>query len=375
MTGRYAHNHDVLTNRQPGQLRHRTTIQYYLKRAGYRTGYVGKFLNNWDLRQSPPFFDHWAVNSPNNTNQKFYFGAKVNLNGRVHTIDQYTTHYFGDQAVRILRRNERREDDRPWLLYVAPNAPHGPFQPARMYDDARVPRWNPPPSVLEKNRSDKPRWVRRMNVGIERGRYVREQQLRMLRSVDDVVQQVMSRLKRFRERNTLVIFISDNGYAWGDHGLETKSSPYMESVEVPLMLKWPGRIDGGSKDRRLVANIDVAPTVVEATGISTDGGPAMDGKSLLDPNWVRDRLLLEYTHHHSYPTPTWAATLTRDYEYAELYRGDGSMLTREYYDLAEDPYQLRNLMGDRNASNDPAGLGAKRMLLRQDRTCEGATCP
>lgn len=376
MTGRYAHNHNVLTNRQAGRLQHRTTIQFYLKRAGYRTGYMGKFLNNWRLGQGPPFFDDWAVNSPNNTNQEFYYGTKVNVNGAVRTVRKYSTNYFGDQAVRFLQRTERQQDGRPWLLYVSPNAPHAPFQPAREYENASVPRWNPPPSVTESDRSDKPRWVERMNVGKRRGRWVRRQQFRMLMSVDDMVRQVMSRLKKLDERNTLVVFVSDNGYAWGDHGLETKSSPYMESVEIPLMLKWPGHVERGTNDPRLAANIDIAPTIVEATGVSTEGGPAMDGRSLLDPTWARDRLLLEYTRHHSFPAPTWASTVTRDYEYTELYQRDGSgLIEREYYNLIADPWQLDNLLGDSNSSNDPLTLPAMSLVLEQDRQCEGATCP
>ena len=379
MTGRYAHNHNVLTNRQARRLEHRTTIQFYLQKAGYRTGYLGKFLNNWRLSEGPPYFHDWAVNSPNSTNQEFYYGTKVNVNGDVRTIKKYSTDYFGDQAVRFLKRTDRQEDGRPWLLYVAPNAPHAPFEPARKYENARVPRWNPPPSVTEKDRSDKPRWVRRMSVGVKRGRWVRREQFRMLMSVDDMVRQVMSRLKRLRERNTLVIFLSDNGYAWGDHGLETKSSPYLEAVGIPLMMKWPGHIEGGSSDQRLVANIDIAPTVVDATGVSTEGGPAMDGRSLLDPNWVRDRLLLEYTEHHSFPAPSWAATLTREYEYAELYKENGAHLSREYYDLVGDPYQLQNLLGDGNSGNDPLTVPAMRVVLDQDRQCKGAmptgTCP
>ena len=375
MTGRYAHNHNVLNNRQGRRLEHRTTIQFYLQRAGYRTGYIGKFLNNWRLTEGPPFFDDWAVNSPNNTNWEFYYGTKVNVNGDVRTINKYSTNFFGDQAVRFLRRTERQQDGRPWLLYVAPNAPHAPFEPAREYEDSPVPRWNPPPSVTEADRSDKPRWVRRMNVGLRRGRWIRRQQFRMLMSVDDMVRQVMSSLERMGEQNTLAIFVSDNGYAWGDHGLETKSSPYMEAVEIPLMLKWPGHVEAGTNDPRLAANIDIAPTVVDATGVSTEGGPVMDGHSLLDPAWVRDRLLLEYTRHHGFPAPTWAATVTRDYEYTELFEENGDLLSREYYNLIADPYQLDNLLGDKDSANDPLTVPALSAVLEQDRQCEGLTCP
>ena len=375
MSGRYAHNHGVLNNKQGTNLDHRTTIQFYLQRAGYRTGYIGKFLNDWPLRQGPPFFNQWVINSPNITNGKFYYGMKVNYNSDLRKIPQYSTNYFGDEAIKFLQENEKRDDGRPWLLYVAPNAPHAPFEAAREYEDARVPRWKVPPSVREKNRSDKPLWVRHLSVNPRRGRWVRREQLEMLMSVDDMVRKVMSRVKKLGERNTLVFFISDNGYAWGDHGLETKSSPYRESVEVPLMMRWDGRVEAGSTDDRMAANIDIAPTVVEATGVSTEGGPVMDGKSLLDPTWNRDRLLLEYVRHRTFPAPTWASTITKEWQYTELYSDDGSLNDREYYDLVNDPYQLLNLLKDKDQLNDPPTAPAMSVLLNQDRTCEGLTCP
>ena len=185
-------------------------------------------------------------------------------------------------------------------------------------------------------------------------------------------------MAKLKGRNTMVLFMSNNGYAWGDHGLQTKSSPYREAVEIPLMMKWTGRIDRGSVDRRMVANIDIAPTIVDATGISTEDGPVMDGRSLLDPTWDRSRLLLEYTKNRKFPAPSWASTITRESQYIELLNRRG-LIDREYYDLVNDPYQLTNLLGDERSSNDPLGVPAMSLLLDQDRRCEGpmplGTCP
>ncbi|MDQ4094620.1 MAG: sulfatase [Actinomycetota bacterium] len=377
MTGRFAHNHRVTTNKRPRKLNHRTTLQFYLQRAGYRTGYMGKFLNGWPLSQGPPFFHDWAINAPNTTGWRSrYFDGKFNINGAIRRVAQYSTNFIGDQAESFLRRTDRRNDRRPWLLYIAPNAPHPPYQPAREYEDARVPKWNPPASVGESNLRDKPKWVRKSQIGRSRAALIRRQQLRMLMSVDDMTRQVMSTLNDLRERNTLVVYTSDNGYAWGEHGLERKFSPYRESVEIPLMIKWPGQVGNGTVDPRLAANIDIAPTVIDATGASTGNGPPMDGRSLLDPTWQRARLLLEYWKHsvRISRAPTWASMITRSSQYTKYYV-NRKVVFREYYDLANDPYQLRNLLGDRRRSNDPATIRPMNLLLEQDRRCEGATCP
>ena len=372
MTGQYAHNHGVFTNKLAERLDHQTTLQFYLQRAGYRTGYVGKFLNGWQLGKRPPFFNEWAINSPADTNGQLYYGIKANVNGDVRRIGTYSTTFFENQATRFLNRAEGADDERPWFLYVAPNAPHALFQPERRYADAEVPRWHPTPAVWEADRSDKPPWVTDQSVTVRRGRWVRRQQLRMLMSVDDLVQRVLSTLEELEEQNTLIIFLSDNGYPWGDHGLDTKSSPYRASVNVPLILRWPGYLDGGTIDQRMVANIDLAPTIIDATGVSTAGGPPMDGRSLLDPTWIRERLVLEYlADHRRHGIPGWVSLLTPEWQYTEHYYAGGERFY-EYYDLVKDPFQLKNLWGvDRE--NDLVNPAIA--YLEKDRSCVGAACP
>ena len=376
MTGRYAHNHGVDTNTRAKRLDHRSTIQFYLRETGYRTGYVGKFLNGWRLSQAPPFFDDYAINSPDTTDRRMrYYGGKVNVNDKIYPTDQYSTTFFAKRAVRFLEESEAEDDAKPWLLYVAPNAPHPPFVPEEKYEDLPIPSWSANPAVRETDLSDKPEWVHKSDIGIKRGRFIRREQSRMLASVDDMVDEVLTRLRRLDEsRDTLLVFISDNGYAWGEHGLDSKFSPYTNSIAVPLMLRWPDHIAPGTSDSRLVANIDVAPTILDATGVTPDAGPKMDGRSLLDTGWERERLLLEYKKHVYYPAPVWASTITKTFQYTEYYEG-GETVAREYYDLATDPFQLRNLLGDDDTLNDPATASELSVQLDKDRTCEGASCP
>jgi arylsulfatase A-like enzyme len=211
----------------------------------------------------------------------------------------------------------------------------------------------------------------------KKGAHVRRVQLRTLMSVDDMVGELFARLDALGEaEDTLAIFLSDNGLLWAEHGLYgTKRYPYLPSIDITMFLRWPGRVDEGVVDDRLAANIDIAPTVFQAAGLTPPTDPPMDGASLLEPS-SRERLLLEYFVSPDEPVvPTWAGTITDRYEYVEWYGGGGSAITfREYYDLRRDPWQLRNLFGDRSATNDP-DVGPLHAHVVADRTCAGVDCP
>ena len=144
---------------------------------------------------------------------------RINLNGSIARHRGYSTTLIRRHALGFLRHFERR-DDRPWLLYVAPSAPHFPARAEPKYADARVSRWRGKPSVFERDRRDKPRFVRRLDYTLEEGRAVRARQLPTLMSVDDMVGRIFDSLGALRERrDTLAIFLSDNGFVWADHGI------------------------------------------------------------------------------------------------------------------------------------------------------------
>jgi arylsulfatase A-like enzyme len=197
-------------------------------------------------------------------------------------------------------------------------------------------------------------------------------------SVDDLINRVFALLERLDDKeNTLAFFMSDNGFLWGEHGLyaagSQKRSPYKPSVKIPFFVRWPGRVDAGAARRRLAANIDVAPTVLEAAGVRPKPAYPMDGISLLGPR-QRERLLLEH-YIDVGRIPEWAATYTADYQYIEYYGEDGLTPTfREYYDLGADPWQLENLLADNDPGNDP-GIAHIAEQLDADRRCIGVACP
>lgn len=373
-TGRYAHNHGVRNNSSAEALDHRSTIQGYLDRVGYRTAIFGKFLNSWPTRIDPPFFDKWAT-FPNSA--PAFSGTDWNVNGTVKAIPTYSTDYIGNQAVRFVRGSEAR-DHQPWLMYLSTAAPHIPATPEDDYANARVGWWKGNPAVFERDRTDKPPFVRERSVTRNRVLKTRRNQIRSLMSVDDLVARVFETLERLDDkRNTLAFFISDNGFLWGEHGLyangSEKRNPYKPSVKIPLFLRWPSRVEAEATRTRLAANIDVAPTVLDAAGVEVGADYPMDGISLLGSQ-LRSRLLLE-GYVDIGRIPEWAATYTPTYEYIEYYSEDSLTPTfREYYDLKSDPWQLRNLLGDQDPKNDPS-IAQMARQLDADRQCIGASCP
>ena len=371
-SGRYAHNHGVYTNIGKPDFDHAFTIQDYLKDAGYKTALTGKFFNDWPLRRRPPHFDRWAMFDGG------FYRRRFNVDGEMRSVPGYSTTFIRNKSLDFLHSFEDANDRTPWFLFVAPYAPHAPFTPAPEHESARVPEWNGNPAVFEKNRSDKPPYVLIRNETFKTWRRNRKLQLRSLKSVDELVAAITEALRTLDEsRRTLVFFMSDNGYMWADHGLFDKGAPYTPSIRIPMLMRYPRAGNLPSVDRRIVANVDIAPTVLDAAGVAADPLHPMDGKSLLTPVWERNRILTEYRNNDNIWTPpTWASTRTKSIQYVEYY-DDGDTIFRELYRLRRDPWQLRNVLADGRAGNDPspARLTELSSRLTSDRNCEGATCP
>lgn len=376
-TGRYPHNHGVHNNSLAKKLDQRFTIQAYLQEAGYRTGYFGKYFNGWPVDEGPPSFDEWA-SFTSNEDRDYYRGGVWNVNGELQQINQYATKFVGDQSVSFLEESELTGDDQPWLMYVAPTAPHHPFTAAPRFKDAPIAHWPGNPALNERDLSDKPEFVRDNRNGSPRkARRIRRTQFRTLKSVDLQLGRIFDTLNRLDEdRETFAIFVSDNGYLWGEHQLLGKRSSYLQTVSVPMLMRWPGQIPPGSQDKRFTANVDIAPTILDAAGLSPPSDPPMDGRSLLDESWSRSELLFEFGPDKSRGHPTWAALLTKRFHYTEYYwDDDGSLREREFYDLEQDPWELNNAFGDDDPNNDPLRPHRLHQRLKTARACSGDQCP
>ena len=396
LTGRYAHNHGVERTDEPENLDQATTMQRYLGQAGYRSGIFGKFLNGWDIKVNPPYWSDWAIYS-----SQSFAGFEANEQGVRKFNWKYSTNYLADKAEEFLQSAETTNDGQPWFMYVAPTAPHGPNQPEPKYEDASVPSQPQSPADFEVDRLDKPFWLRTTLADFDNVTKDYPGHLRQLKTVDDLVERIMQKLRTLNEdQDTLAFFISDNGIAWGEHGLETKKYPHSESVRVPFYLRWPGwaGFAGTRTDSRLATNIDLAPTALAAAGV-TPAAP-MDGRSLLNVGSSRGKVLTEAWGAGSNAgnppcpgvVPTWAALHTDRFRYVEYYETTATtpfdcvtsnqfvtnynnVTEREYYDLTPggDPMELTNLYGDGDPHNDPptAELSAQ---LASERTCSGNSC-
>jgi arylsulfatase A-like enzyme len=368
-SGRYAHNHGVLTNEDAQNFDHTKTLQHELGESGYTTAIVGKFLNLWRLND-PPSFDRWATQSPGS-----YYNNTFNIDGHEVSVPGYSTTFIGQQASAFLDDFET-EDSTPWFMEVAPFGPHFPgpqetvasMAEAR-YADAVVPPWNKTPAMSEEDLSDKPSYVQQSPALESDAAALREGQLRALMSVDDMVERLFAKLSSLGEaRNTLAFFLSDNGWTWFEHHLAGKKAPYSASVRIPFFARWPGRIAAGAVDDRIVANIDIAPTVYEATGV--EPGYPVDGKRLTSS--ARPYIFLEHLTYADLPVPKWRSIWTPARHYVRYSYTDGRR-SREFYG-ADDPWELENVYRDGVAGNEPTDEARLDELIRAGAACVGAFC-
>jgi arylsulfatase A-like enzyme len=359
-SGQYAHNHGVLRNELAGSLDTSHTIQYQLNEVGYKTAIAGKYLNLWT--DDPPHFDRWATFR----DKAGYFDATFNVDGK-NKIAKYSTHFIRNKAIAFVRDFERR-DSRPWFMQVSPYAPHAmPKYPAELRT-AALPAWTDTPANSEDDVSDKPEWVQDSDDSRRWAKRLRKHQLRSLMPVDVLVADLFSKLEAFDEDDdTLAFFVSDNGHFWYEHGLVGKGDPYDDAVRIPYFARWPGHIPAGATDPRIVANIDVAPTVYDAARVTPSY--TVDGRSILSPEGP-SYIFTEYFTNAPDSPPTWRQLWTPEWTYV---RYDTGPRVREYY-APDDEWQLDNVYGDAIATNEPSNENSLDRALDKGARCAGASC-
>ena len=374
-TGQYVHNHELFTNGEK-DLPQAETMQRYLDDAGYKTAIFGKYLNAWNIEQNPPHFDKWSIYK---NSSQVYGTTEWNDQGDIKDIVEYPTDYIGSKATRFLRKAAEKKDRKPWFLFLAPPNPHLPSKVDRIHEDTYVGQFKSNPATRERNRSDKPHYVRKRSSGEKRTRRIVRRQRRSLLSVDEMMGRLKRQLKRLDEtRNTLIIFASDNGFLWSEHkmlgSLRSKANPYTDSVRVPLYLRYPRKYSSRNIDKRYVSLLDIAPTILHAARLHTDPGLPMDGKSLLKKTWDRNQMFLEFYPTKKSQIPKWKSVRSNKYQYVEYYHPNGEIAFREYYNMKKDPWQLVNLFKDGKPGNDPAKKPLERKIKRL-RNCVANECP
>lgn len=385
LTGQYMHSHKVVNNAD--LMRDGTeTFPQLLQEAGYQTAFVGKWHMGGSSDAPRPGFDHWV--SFRGQGSYFPDNQKLNVDGKVTAQQKYMTDELTDYATRWLADRERKD---PFLLYLAHKGVHGLYDPApRHRDRYRNQEFTPPSStaITTTDSAGKPMWVRDQRNswhGVEFPYHGRSLQTHkemylhyceMILSIDDSVGQLMTTLKNIgADRNTLVLFTSDGGHLWGEHGLIDKRCAYEESIRIPLLAHWPARIAPASHCDAVVANIDLAPTLLDLAGVAIP--KQIDGRSfrplLSDPNADASRktLLYEYYWEPAFPqTPTTFALRETRYKLIQ-YHGIWDM--DELYDLATDPEETNNLILDPDQQARVERM--RRQLHQRLRASDGLVIP
>lgn len=358
LTGLYTFRHRVIDNNRPVP---RGTIFFpqYLQRAGYATAFIGKWHMGGASDEPQPGFDFWVSFRgqghylPPNPNYT------LNVNGRRVKQKGYITDELTDYALEWLAQQKPAE--KPFFLYLSHKAVHSDFVPAERHKGkfANLPFRRPrtethPPTAAD----NAPRWVRdqrnswhgvdfpyHSDLDIER---YYKRYCETLCAVDESVGRILEQLKKMGVYDdTLVIYMGDNGFMFGEHGLIDKRVAYEPSIRVPLLMQCPGLFKGGSVVTQMVANIDIAPTVMEAMGLAKP--PHMDGESFLPLAqgrpipWRKEFFYVYYWEKNFPQSPTVFALRGDRYKYITYY---GLWDADELYDLQTDPEESRNLLYD-----------------------------
>ncbi|TDC51032.1 sulfatase [Actinomadura sp. KC345] len=375
-TGKYPHNTEVRTNFPPDggfqvfkeKGNEEASFAPFLEKAGYRTALLGKYMNGYHPNDTqgtttpyvPPGWTEWQVAG----NGYAEYNYNLNENGRIVPYGQqphaYLTDVLANKGIEFIKRASR--SSKPFFVEISTFAPHGPFIPAPrhagLFGDLKAPR---PASFNEADIRDKPSWLRsRPPLGAPAVKRIDEgfrDRVRMVQAVDEMVGRIRTTLEELgRDRDTYLVFGSDNGFHLGEHRLAGgKMTPYDSDIRVPFVVTGPA-VPAGRRVEEPAQNTDLAPTFLDLAGVKPPA--ATDGRSLAPflrggtPRDWRQSALIE--HVKPPPSPhdpdrqdsapgaptTYNALRTREVLYVEYENGE-----REYYDRTRDPQELDNIYG------------------------------
>jgi N-acetylglucosamine-6-sulfatase len=341
LTGLYSHHHGVETNLVANKFDDSSTLATWLDTAGYETGLFGKYLNSYPWNKPagyvPPGWDRWSAFTPDAD----YYDYNLVEDGQTRAYG----HRPGDYSTDVLARQVDdfiRDSEDPFFAYFAPYGAHAPRTPAPRHRHAFAKAKVKLPQNFNRIAKGAPRWwTKRGRIDAGAMREATRDQWRTLLSVDEAIARFMQTLKRQGEsENTVVIFLSDNGYSLGSHRYQWKDCPYEECIKLPLLVRWPGHTDGRESVGALAGSIDIAPTIAEVAGVAPTTSP--DGTSLVpllggEVSSLNRPVLLRHVQYPHVPPSFWGVRTER-WTYVIYENGE-----RELYDNPRDPHQLRNL--------------------------------
>jgi len=358
MTGRYASSHGMNHFNTPLEKDVRNlTYPALLKEAGYRTGILGKW--GMGMEGTEEIFDvceAWYHQGP-------YF----------HNTDSGIIHNSEWLATKASDFFKSHSGDKPFCLTVCYKSPHHPYQPdyrdSSLFEEVEIPeRLSDTPEAY----SAMPAHI--MDSSLNRWCYFDERKdeetrnnfekdfLRCVISLDRSIGKIMSSLKEYKlDDNTVVVFLSDHGYLWGEHGLGGKWLLYEESIRIPMIISSPGipDKDKGKLAPANVLNIDIAPTILELAGLEVP--ELIDGKSLAPllskpGNDIRNEFFMEHAGiiDVENPIPDSYGVRSSDWKYIRYINAEPEV--EELYYLKNDPYEIQNLATQEKHLNTLAHL-------------------
>src|SRR5215470_7603768 len=277
LTGRYVRSHRVIGNGDSDAISHQLiTWPRLLHDSGYETVYTGKWHMGTD--DSPrPGFDRWVSFK----GQGVYNDPPLNVDSHQVKATGYITDILTGYAEEFLRKPHSK----PFVLYVAHKAVHGPFIPAERHKDLFASEKIVRTANADDKLDGKPVLQRVVNghqaaEGVGSSDDLIKNQLRCLTAIDEGVGKLLKALEGTHQLdNTFIVFTSDNGYFWGEHHLGDKRWAYEESLRIPMLMRYPKRIKAGSKIRQMVMNVDMAPTMLDLVGVAAPKD--VQGRSIL----------------------------------------------------------------------------------------------
>lgn len=377
LTGQYPSRHGIIDNVARNRMSHRLqTFPQALQREGYETGFLGK----WHMGNDPtprPGFDYWSAIP----GQGRSIDPELYEDGRIHTVEGYLTDVLTDRALSFIEKDRLK----PFFLYIGHKAIH---PDARQLDDGSVDPsgergYVPAPRHLSRyeqtvfprrpnvvssyeDLADKPALRRALarkssDEMIEAfgsildpgtGEETIRRRAEMLLAVDESVGRIVAALDAKGILNeTFILFTSDNGFFYGEHGLSIERRlPYEESIRSPFIVRFPAVAKAGSRIEELVVSVDIAPTVLEIVGAPI--GEHIQGRSLVPlllrttQDWRQAVYIEFYTYENPFPwllDLDYRAIRTGRYKYIHWVQHPDE---NELYDLIEDPYEMRNLIDE-----------------------------
>lgn len=359
LTGQYPHRHGVLDNGSPWSERNRTFFEP-LARAGYRNAFVGK----WHMPGGLPRLRgvERFVTFTVGDGQGVYHDCPLVVDGRPEpSRRRYIAEELTDRALEFVRASRSRK--RPFALYLSHKNVHAPFTPdlpeRGRYAEAAVPL---PPEAHAFAPWTEGQQVHFLEVPMEA---VMRRYAECVASMDRTIGRLLDELDAMGlAEDTVVLYTSDNGYLWGEHGHVDKRWAWDPSIRVPWLVRAPGLASPGTVSDRLVLNLDLAPTLLELAGLPV---PAhVQGRSLVpllrDPEApFRDAFYYAYFFEPPYPVPTIEAVRT---ERHKLVTSRGR--PPELYDLARDPAERRDLHGTQEGAALEPRLRERLRALRRE---------